>query len=195
MDCATNVDDDDDDDDVDDVGGGGNSVSISKIKLAFDGTDVVTDGIVVVTVELTQAVEDVCNVAAPIPKTSNGTAATIATRPVEARTQRATANPMTSNTNAARAKPTVPPVAGNLHSSTAIMIHPACNQHHYGNKAIASKTVTDGNDQQLIWRLTFSPHPKELGVARNPMTRSLTSVASGLVGQASAESSRQLLGH
>jgi hypothetical protein len=132
------------------VGGGGNSVSISKIKLAFDGRDVVTDGTAVVTVELTQAVEDVGDVAAPIPKTSNGTAATIATRPVEARTQRATANPMTSNTNAAIAKPTVPPVSGNLHSSTAIMIHPACNRHHYGNKAIASKTVTDGNNQQLI---------------------------------------------
>jgi hypothetical protein len=159
-DCPTIVVDDVDGtpvDDVDDVGGtvggGGNSVSICKIKLSFDGTDVVadgtvvvtdgtefvTDGIVVVTDELTQAVEDVCNVAAPIPKTSNGTAATIVNRPADARTQRATANPMTSNTSAARAKPKVPPVSGNLHTSTAIMIHPAFNRHQYGDQATASK--------------------------------------------------------
>ena len=139
VDDVGHVDDVDGIDEVDDEpspdeGGGSNAVSISKIKLAFDGIDVVTDGTVVVTsgtvvvtVELLQDVEDGCVVAAPIPKRSNGTTATIATRPAEARTQRATANPMTRNTRAARAKPKVPPVAGNLHTSTAIMIKPAFN--------------------------------------------------------------------
>jgi hypothetical protein len=128
---------------------GNNDVSISKIRFWFNGakvvevvvtsgtvvvtsgtvvvtpgTVVVTCGTVVVTVELLQEVDDGCVDAAPMPKRSNGTTATIDIRPAEARTHRATMTPRTNRKAAATATPVAPPVTGNEHTSTANIIPP-----------------------------------------------------------------------
>jgi hypothetical protein len=114
---------------------GNNDVSISKIRFWFNGakvvevvvtpgTVVVTSGTVVVTVELLQEVDDGCVDAAPMPKRSNGTTATIDIRPAEARTHRATMTPRTNRKAAATATPVAPPVTGNEHTSTANIIPP-----------------------------------------------------------------------
>jgi hypothetical protein len=119
---------------------GNNDVSICKTRFGSTGTTVVvvvgatvvvgavTSGTVVVTVELSQEVEDACVVAAPIPKRSSGTTATIDTRPAEARTHRATTTPRTNRKAAATATPVAPPVTGNEHTSTANMIPPDQSQ-------------------------------------------------------------------
>jgi hypothetical protein len=111
-------------------------ILICKTRFGSTGTSVVvvvgatvvvgavTSGTVVVTVELSQEVEDACVVAAPIPKRSSGTTATIDTRPAEARTHRATTTPRTNRKAAATATPVAPPVTGNEHTSTANMIPP-----------------------------------------------------------------------